>query len=211
MASPLPEAGPDHFGRMLQEARAGSREALGQLLGPFFFVLRARAERQMRAALRMKCGGSDLAQMTLLKAQAAFPTFRGNTPEELAAWLWGILRHNQQNFYRQHLGSQKRRVGREVPLDDGRASRRLRAKLEVRDAPAAEAAARREQDELIRRAVERLPLLPRRVVGLHGFGGLPFLEVGAALGCSEEAARKTFSRALRRLRRELCSERRKPT
>jgi DNA-directed RNA polymerase specialized sigma24 family protein len=98
----------------------------------------------MRAALRMKCGGSDLAQMTLLEAQAVFPTLRGYTPEELAAWLWSILRHNQLNLYRQYFESQKRQVGLEISLDDRRLVSRLQARLCIKNAPADESAQREE-------------------------------------------------------------------
>jgi len=48
-------------------------------------------------------------------------------------------------------------------------------------------------------AVARLPERHREVIGLRQ-SGLSFLEVGRLLGCSEDAAKMLYHRALRALR-----------
>src|SRR5438132_9797342 len=120
MASPASENARNDFESLLQQARSGSREALGRLLEPFFRVLRCRAGQHVRAELRPKGSASDLVQETLLEAQLGFAGFRGHTPEELATWLSRILSHNGYNFRRRYLQSAKRQACRELPLDDSR-------------------------------------------------------------------------------------------
>ena len=52
----------------------------------------------------------------------------------------------------------------------------------------------------------RLPPKARAVLYLHVIEGLPYEEIGELLGCTETSARKTASRARRRLRRSLVEE-----
>jgi RNA polymerase sigma factor (sigma-70 family) len=65
------------------------------------------------------------------------------------------------------------------------------------------AAAAREQDEALRRAVERLPEDYRAVIRWRGYERLPFAEVGRRLGRSAEAARKLWARAVEELKQAL--------
>jgi RNA polymerase sigma-70 factor (ECF subfamily) len=51
-------------------------------------------------------------------------------------------------------------------------------------------------------AVVRLPERQREVIGLR-HSGLSFLEVGELMGCSEDAAKMLYHRALRALRASL--------
>ena len=68
------------FARLLDQARAGSREALGEVLKAFEYVLEKKARRFHRSgALRSKWGDSDLVQSTFLDAQRSFRQFRGRT------------------------------------------------------------------------------------------------------------------------------------
>lgn len=50
------------------------------------------------------------------------------------------------------------------------------------------------------RALSLLPARQREAVVLHHLGGLPFVEVAAALGSSQDAARRASSDGMRRLR-----------
>lgn len=202
MAPPPPQNARDDFENLLRQARSGSREALGRLLEPFFRVLRCRADRHVRAGLRPKGGGSDLVQETLLDALLGFARFRGRTPDELAAWLWRILSHNGYNFRRRYLQSSKRQTRRELPLDDARLVN-LRAALIAPGASPGSEVTRREDTMALRRALERLPPQQRLIVYLHGYERRPFHEIGAVVGCSGEAARKIWTRALRLLAGEL--------
>src|SRR5262245_41493718 len=113
-----PGAAVADFDRLLTAARSGCREALGALLDAFRRLLLRRARRELPEDLQAKCAASDLVQDTLVEAQRDFMQFRGNTDEELRAWLDQILQHNFANVSRAFRECQKRHIQREVSLDD---------------------------------------------------------------------------------------------
>ena len=86
--------------RQLAAARAGSREALGQVLQACRGYLLLLAERELDPDLRAKGGASDLVQGTFLEAQKDFAHFQGDSEDELRAWLRQVLLHNLANFTR---------------------------------------------------------------------------------------------------------------
>src|SRR5262252_7421230 len=86
--------------RWLGAARAGSTEALGQLLDGCRDYLCLVAERELDPDLRAKGGISDLVQETMLDAVRDFQQFGGTTEGELLAWLRCLLRNNLVSFTR---------------------------------------------------------------------------------------------------------------
>src|SRR5271163_4886949 len=88
--------------RLLADARAGSRDALGGILEGCRRYLLAIAERQLDPDLRSKGGASDLVQETFLEAQRDFARFQGSSAEELRAWLRQVLLHNVGAFTRRY-------------------------------------------------------------------------------------------------------------
>src|SRR6516225_2525174 len=115
----------------LDLARAGSPEALGQVLETFRGYLLLIADREMDPELRAKGGASDLVQETFLEAQRDFARFHGTRAEELRAWLRRLLLNNVANFTRQYRERAKRQVGREIPLEAGGSSHERGAGLEA--------------------------------------------------------------------------------
>src|SRR4051812_46652110 len=83
---------PNQWEQCLAAARAGSTEAIGQLLDGFRPYLWMIASAELGEPLRAKLSGSDLVQDSLLNAFRAFDRFRGDTPDELRAWLRQVLR-----------------------------------------------------------------------------------------------------------------------
>ncbi len=98
----------------LPAARAGSTEALGQLLEACRGYLLLIAEQEIDPELRAKGGASDLVQETFLKAHRHFDRFQGDSETELLAWLRRLLLNNLANFARQYRDTNKRRLGRET-------------------------------------------------------------------------------------------------
>src|SRR5206468_403604 len=103
-----------------RDARGGSREALGHLLDAFRRYLLRIGDAEIRPELRPKGGASDLVQDTFVDAQRGFGRFRGETREEVCAWLRTILLRNLSGFRRHFLARSKRQIGRELSLDDSR-------------------------------------------------------------------------------------------
>jgi RNA polymerase sigma factor (sigma-70 family) len=124
-------------------------------------------------------------------AFAGWPRCRAATPAEEEAWLFGIARRQLITYYR--TGAIRRRA-----LD--------RLRWEV---PALTSADELEELErsaelaalkpVLAEALGRLPRKRRRAVELRIVAGQPYAQIAAELGCSEQAARASVSRGLRRL------------
>jgi RNA polymerase sigma-70 factor (ECF subfamily) len=175
-------------------ARQGTSEELGQLLEEFRPYLLAIANAEFPRGLAGKLGPSDLVQLTLAKGHGRFADFRGSTPEELAHWLRTIL-HNHLKGAVRNFSREKRNNSREQPADSSLVHPRQLS-------PSAEALSREER-ELLDKALERLPDVYRHAIELRHAGNLSFQELGQRLGRSEEAARKVWARAVRKLQEEL--------
>jgi RNA polymerase sigma-70 factor (ECF subfamily) len=146
----------------------------------------------------------DLAQRTFLRAlQAARRTARrgprGGTRERsdgglvFRRWLVRIAVNLAKNHAR----------------DEARARRVALAALgraEGREADAPDLLQRREEQRRLRRAVVSLPRRQREVLTLRIDAELPFAEIAAALGITENAAKVNFHHATRALRALLAED-----
>jgi RNA polymerase sigma-70 factor (ECF subfamily) len=187
----------------LLAARAGSNEALGQLLDACRLYLLRIAEQEIDPDLRAKGGASDLVQLTFLEAQRHFTHFHGDTEGELKAWLRRLLVDNLGHFTRHYRDTAKRQVGREVALQAGSSAGSPGEGLyAATPSPSAEAMAH-EQTAALDRALQRLPEDYRRVITLRNLEERSFEEIGPLMQRSPEAVRKLWTRALDRLRQEL--------
>ena len=82
----------------LAAARAGSSEALGELLEAFRGYLLVIARAELAPDLQAKRGASDLVQDTFADAKRDFSQFVGNSEAELRAWLRRILLNRLASF-----------------------------------------------------------------------------------------------------------------
>src|SRR5436190_19888330 len=96
------------WAELVDRARAGSDEALGQLLEGFRPFLLQMAEEDIGSGLRPKAGASDLVQQSFLEAQRDFKSFRGMSREEALAWLRHILQNNLLDLARRYNATDKR-------------------------------------------------------------------------------------------------------
>ena len=121
----------------------------------------------------------DCFQETFLSALAAYPSLR--TGSNARAWVMTIA-------HRKALDHHRARARRAVPVE------------EVPEVASYDAAPR--DDETWAR-VRALPPKQRAAVLLRVAGELSHAEVAAALGCSEEAARRSAHEGLKKLRHEM--------
>src|SRR5436309_13462494 len=96
----------------LVEARAGSDEALGQVLEACRGYLLLIAQQELDPELRAKGGASDLVQETFVKAHRHFAHFQGDSDVELRAWLRRLLLNNLADFRALYREAGKRQVAR---------------------------------------------------------------------------------------------------
>jgi RNA polymerase sigma-70 factor (ECF subfamily) len=197
MADSFPDAGP-----WLPEARAGSSEALGQVLEACRGYLLVIAQQELEPALQAKGGASDLVQQTFLEAQRDFAGFQGTTHDALLAWMRRLLLNNLANFRRDYRRN-KRQVQREVALPSGDSSRQPEGGLRAGTPTPSVAAMHNEQTEALERALARLPEDYGRVIQLRYREQRSFEEIAELMKRSQNAIRKLWSRAIERLQQEL--------
>src|SRR5262245_5855394 len=204
MRSPTPDTPqtPDDVAHCLRDARRGADDALGHLLQGCRQYLLLIANEQLDRDLREKLAPSDLVQDTFLDAQRDFARFYGTSQQELLVWLRRILLNNLADARRRYRGADKRNVGREVALVDASQEGLGRRAARDADSPGAPLAAL-EQAEALRNALERLPDASRQVIHWRNYELCSFAEIGQRLGKSEEAARKTWVRAVEQLQKIL--------
>jgi RNA polymerase sigma-70 factor (ECF subfamily) len=194
----------DDVGRLLVQARASDAVALGDLLESFRPYLALLARLQIGRRLRGKTDPADLVQETFLEAARDFPGFRGTTEGELMAWLRQILARNLANVVRRY-----QRQGRDVRLERrledelDQSSRALGQELAAPHSTPSQRAVARERAVRLAAALESLPRDYGEVIVLRHLEGLPFAEVAARLGRSQDSVKKLWARALGRLRMAL--------
>jgi len=192
----------ENFLRQLLAAQDGSPEALALLLEncrPYLLLI---ANEELDTDLRPKLGASDLVQQSVIEAHRDFAGFRGVSYEELLAWLRRILHHNLTDARRRYRDADRRQLSREQPLGDGPGAT-LQQGFVSNVTPPLERVVSREQAAALEQALRRLSPEHQQVLALRYDEGRSFAEIGAALGRSEEAAKKLWMRAVRRLREEM--------
>jgi RNA polymerase sigma-70 factor (ECF subfamily) len=193
----------DDVVEILSAARAGSPEALGQLLAGYQAYLLLIARQELASDLQAKGGASDLVQETFTEACRDFGHFQGTTAAELRGWLRRLLLNNLANFTRRYRDTAKRQAAAEQALEGGPSSADWAGGL-VGDVstPSAHAMAD-EQAEGLRRAMDRLPADYRQVLLLRYQEELSFDDIGRLMERSANAAEKLWARAIKRLQQEL--------
>ena len=121
----------------------------------------------------------DCFQETFLSAMKAFPTLRSGSNHR--AWVMTIA-------HRKALDHHRARARRAIPVEEV-------PEVAVHDAPP--------RDEATWARVHGLPPKQRAAVLLRYAGDLTHAEVAVALGCSEEAARRSAHEGLKKLRHEM--------
>jgi RNA polymerase sigma-70 factor (ECF subfamily) len=182
----------------IEAARQGDREALGQALVSVRDYLLLVANEGLDPALQAKGNASDLVQETFLLAQRGVGGFRGRTASEWRLWLRTILIRNLAKERRRFGATAKRLVQREVTIPD-----EMRVECATDTETPSRNLALREREAALFQGLQRLPDHYRDVVVWHHRERLSFEEIGRRSGISAEAARKLWTRALGRLRREL--------
>jgi DNA-directed RNA polymerase specialized sigma24 family protein len=130
----------------------------------------------------------DCFQETFVAALRAYPRLRGRQrSHNLRAWVLTIA-HNKA------LDAHRARGRRAVPLADPLAGGRGGA-----SAPPPQ------PDEELWGAVKGLPPRQRSAVVLRFVADLPHSEIAAAIGCSEEAARRSLHEGLTKLRKAVAA------
>jgi RNA polymerase sigma-70 factor (ECF subfamily) len=192
-----PSNGRAHVDQWLQRARGGSQSALGLAMEAGRKYLLLVANRALDDKLRAKVGASDLVQDTFAEAQRGFGQFRGQTEAEFYRWLLGILANRLANSVRHYRYTKGREIGRELPAA---AVEEALSRIEDEAATPGTAYLVLEEQRRVRLAMERMVESMRSVLIERTWRGDSFAEIAARRGCSADAARKLWIRAVREMR-----------
>lgn len=138
----------------------------------------------VRAQVPTSADAEDITAQVFMNAYQAYARFeaRNTTP---AAWLFRIARNATLDHFRAH--------GRRERL------RRTIEHQPVAESDPSDVAEERIQYRVLLQFVAQLPERQRDAISLR-HSGLSFDEVGTMLGCSEDAAKMLYHRALKALR-----------
>lgn len=153
---------------------------------PFEEAVRTHERAIMRYLLRMtpdRDDALDLFQETWLRAYRAYPQVR--SADGLKPWLYRIATNLCRNRARDNLRRSRVMTPADLGVDH--------------DSIAAAEPAGFDGVIHIRRMVSKLPHKQRMALMMRKFGGLDYGEIGAALGCSNESARASVFKAMKKL------------
>jgi RNA polymerase sigma-70 factor (ECF subfamily) len=187
---------------LLRQIRAGDRQAFEQLFARHRAYLHRLAELRLDPRLCSRVDPSDVVQETHLEALNRLETYLRRQALPFRLWLRQIACDRALKARRQHLGTARRSLGREVPLPE-RSSVVLARRLLTGGSSPSQELDQRELAGRLRQAVAQLPLADREVILLRHFEGLSTREVALLLGLDPAAASKRHGRALLRLHRIL--------
>lgn len=193
---------------LLDLARTGDTQALGQLLESYRGYLMVLARVQIGRRLQGKVDAADVVQDAFLGAYRDFEQFRGTSEKEFIAWLRQVLAFVLANLVRHYQGTQRRdvRLERQLAVELDQSSHALDRGLVANQSSPSQQAVRREQSVLLAEALARLPEEWRDLLILRHLEGLTFPEVAQRLGRTVDSVKKQWPRALAGLRRALEGE-----
>ena len=190
---------------LLLQAKAGDESALGRLLESYSNYLILLARVQIGRRIQGKVDAGDVVQETFLEIHRQFPRFRGTTEAEFTAWLRRILAGQLALTLRRYLGTKGRDVNleRELGAQLDQSSQAMDGGFVAPTSTPSQHVSRREQAVLLADALDRLPPDYREVIILRHLEAMPFADVAARMGRSEDSVQKLWVRALANLRRSM--------
>ena len=190
---------------LLTEARGGNQEALNQLLDSYRNYLALLARPQVHRQLQSKIDASDVVQETCLRVHRDLSSFRGQTEEELTAWLRRVVAYVVANLVRHYSYTQRRDVGLERRINDDldRSTAHFANAFVSPNSTPSQGASRHELVTLVADAIAELPDHYREVVILQYVEGLPLAEIARRLDKSANSVQKIWARAIVQIRQLL--------
>jgi RNA polymerase sigma-70 factor (ECF subfamily) len=188
--------------RLLQQVRAGDRQAFEQLLAEHRPYLRQVVELRLGPKLRPRVDPSDVVQEAQIEAARRLDAYLEQAPLPFRLWLRQLAHDRLLMLQRRHVQAARRAVDREVALPEG-SSLLLAQQLLAAGSTPSHQLGQQELAQRVRQAVARLPDADREVLLMRTFEGLSFEEVGCLLEMNPAAARKRHGRALLRLHKIL--------
>jgi RNA polymerase sigma-70 factor (ECF subfamily) len=185
--------GPD-FSELLRRAKLGDPEARREFHARYEKIVRAVVRRRLGPVLRRRCDSVDVVQSVFEDVFRDLSRFEDRGEEAFRHWLNTKAENKVNDAWRKRLGPDGRL--REEALDT-----RDEARAGGRPGPATEAG---DHDDAAKlgKALAKLTPQQREILALRHDHALAFAEIARRLGLSsEDAARMSYGRALKALRK----------
>lgn len=183
--------------RLLDRARRGESDALGELLRQFRPYVRLLVQGASPRKMQARHDDSDLIQDVMLTVHQAFPYFKGESIGQFVGWLRTVALRTVGHAVRNQFATGKRSISREQVIAD------------VDQLPQLEVngdGGQYEHSARLATILDRLPDDMRDLLLGRFFDELSYSELSRRMGRSEGALRVLYTRALRRLREEMSRE-----
>ena len=194
---------------LIEQLRAGDRQALAALFEQYRDRLRRMVELRLDPRLRARLDASDVVQDAFLDVARDLDAYLVDPKLPPLLWLRLHVGRRLTTLHRQHLGTQMRDAGQEISLYQGAVPRAssiaLAAMLLGRHTSPTQAAQRAERMLRVQEALNSLDPIDREVLALRHFEQLSRAEAALVLGISQEAGAKRYFRALKRLKDALAT------
>ncbi len=195
--------------RLLEQARAGDKEALNALFARHRPRLRRMVELRLDRRLLARIDASDVIQEAHVEAVGRLEEYLSAPRYPLFLWLRLIVGERLLKLHRHDLGTRMRDAGLEVSIYRGAlpeaSSAAQAAQLLGKHTSPTQAAVRAERMLRLQEALNTLDSMDREVLSLRHFEELSLAETAMSLGIEESAAAKRYIRALKRLKATLAS------
>ena len=197
---------------LIDQARAGRVEALGELCALYRNYMRMVVRTGLGPKLRERVELSDVVQEALVEVVRQFPQFTGQNEAALVGWLRRLVGQKLADLGRYH--SRAKRSGGMPDLaleaafdpaggggDSAGGGGKLLDMLSLSQTSPSELASRRELTVLLADAVAGLPEGESEVLWLYHAENLSFELIGDRLGVSRKSVRGIYARGLKNLKR----------
>lgn len=187
---------------ILPLAKAGDLQAIGAVLDGFRTYMTLLARIQIGRQLQAKADPDDVVQEAFLDAYRQFGNFRGETVDELAAWLRKILAGHLAQLVRRYCATEARDVRLEYSIEQDldSSSDRLSRGLASSQSTPSQKMGRREELLVLSEMLEKLPRDYRDVIVFRQIEGCSFAEIAMRMERSEDSVQKLWVRGLTSLR-----------
>jgi RNA polymerase sigma-70 factor (ECF subfamily) len=187
--------------QLLEQARGGDTTAQQALLGAHRARLRRMVAVRLDRRISSRVDPSDVVQEALAAAAELLPQYLRDQPIPFYPWLRRLAWERLVKLHRQHIGTAKRTVSREIVVELPDGSVDVLARLVVADHTSpSDQAVRKELQNRVRTALDQLGERDREVLILRYLEQLPATEIAAILEITPGAVKVRHLRALERLR-----------
>jgi RNA polymerase sigma-70 factor (ECF subfamily) len=190
---------------LLDQSRRGDNAGFERLFARHRAELRRVVALRLDRRLRARVDPSDVVQEAQFEAFRRLRDYLERRPMPFRLWLRKTAQQRLQLLKRDHLGTARRAIDRQVRLPD-RSSLLLARRLLASGETPSEQLDRRELEARVQRGVAQMAEADREILLMRVLEELSYEEIGCLLDINAAAARKRHGRALLRLHRILSDQ-----